>query len=219
MLDHPAPVSLFALLDHIRSIALEGLKYGGNEYDKVRYQRLLDIVSQQYGEQLALEPTELINTFRTQIGINTPKVGVDVITIDQRGYFLTLKRADDATWCLPGGWMDIGESPEQTAQRELLEEAGIQATPYKYVMCVHKGPHLAPYLYHQVSLVIMMQRLCEAPIVTLSHEHTDYAWIKDINDRTWHYGHDTILNKLIQHRKKTGDIYLEDYPDHIMISL
>ncbi len=29
-------------------------------------------------------------------------------------------------WCLPGGFMELGESPEETALRELREESGIK---------------------------------------------------------------------------------------------
>lgn len=211
------PLSVLSLLDQIRSIALEGLKYGGNEYDKVRYGRLLEIASQTYADLLTLDTESLVSMFRKQIGINTPKVGVDVIYMNHEGRFLTLRRVDDGSWCLPGGWMDIGEGPALTAQRELQEEAGINARPLKIVMCIHKGPHLADYLYHQISLVIVMQPAHEMAQVTLSHEHTDFDWIDHTRNRVWHYGHDDILNKLMDYRNRTQDIFLEDYPDHIMI--
>lgn len=35
------------------------------------------------------------------------------------------------TWSLPGGWMEFGESFFDTAEREVLEETGVQVEPYK----------------------------------------------------------------------------------------
>lgn len=34
----------------------------------------------------------------------------------------------NGTWCLPGGWLDFGETPQEAAVRECLEETGVTAT-------------------------------------------------------------------------------------------
>ena len=52
-----------------------------------------------------------------------------VILTDEHERLLLVKRSVDPKkgfWCLPGGFMELGESPEETALRELLEETGIQ---------------------------------------------------------------------------------------------
>jgi ADP-ribose pyrophosphatase YjhB (NUDIX family) len=57
-----------------------------------------------------------------------PKVGAAAL-IEQQGQVLLVKRSVEpfmGTWCLPGGFMEIGETPQQTAQRECLEETGIE---------------------------------------------------------------------------------------------
>jgi 8-oxo-dGTP pyrophosphatase MutT (NUDIX family) len=38
---------------------------------------------------------------------------------------LLIQRSDDRTWAMPGGLLEVGESPAQGAERELWEEAGL----------------------------------------------------------------------------------------------
>lgn len=43
---------------------------------------------------------------------------------DDDGRLLLTRRADDGTWCLPGGHLQAGESWAQAAKREFEEETG-----------------------------------------------------------------------------------------------
>ncbi|SHN35955.1 NUDIX domain-containing protein [Actinacidiphila paucisporea] len=51
--------------------------------------------------------------------------GASVVVTDDRGRVLLLARADTGGWGLPAGLMDPGESFEDTARREVLEETGL----------------------------------------------------------------------------------------------
>ncbi|PSM44617.1 DNA mismatch repair protein MutT [Streptomyces dioscori] len=51
--------------------------------------------------------------------------GSSVVVSDEQGKVLLLARADTGGWGLPGGLMDPGESFEDTARREVLEETGL----------------------------------------------------------------------------------------------
>lgn len=56
-----------------------------------------------------------------------PKVGAAVLALSDDNRVLLVKRnADPArgSWCLPGGFMEIGETPQVTAIRECQEESG-----------------------------------------------------------------------------------------------
>src|SRR5690606_4954954 len=51
--------------------------------------------------------------------------GASVIILDNRGRILLHHRADNDSWGLPGGAMEIEESFEETAIREANEEVGL----------------------------------------------------------------------------------------------
>ncbi|WP_342351908.1 NUDIX hydrolase [Paenibacillus physcomitrellae] len=53
--------------------------------------------------------------------------GSCVVLLDPNDRLLLQRRKDNGLWGLPGGAMEIGESFEDTARRELLEETGLRA--------------------------------------------------------------------------------------------
>jgi ADP-ribose pyrophosphatase YjhB (NUDIX family) len=54
-------------------------------------------------------------------------VGAGTIVLNEQNQVLLGHRTDNCFWGIPGGAMELGESLEQTARRELLEETGLQA--------------------------------------------------------------------------------------------
>jgi 8-oxo-dGTP diphosphatase len=56
-----------------------------------------------------------------------PKVGAAVLALTEDNQALLVRRAVDpakGSWCLPGGFIEIGETPQQAASRECKEESG-----------------------------------------------------------------------------------------------
>jgi ADP-ribose pyrophosphatase YjhB (NUDIX family) len=51
-----------------------------------------------------------------------------IVVVDKNSTLLLTKRSVDpkkGLWCLPGGFMELSETPEESALRELKEETGI----------------------------------------------------------------------------------------------
>jgi ADP-ribose pyrophosphatase YjhB (NUDIX family) len=54
------------------------------------------------------------------------RIGCSAAIFNDEGKVLLTRRLDNGQWCLPSGGMDAGESPSETAVREVLEETGLR---------------------------------------------------------------------------------------------
>jgi 8-oxo-dGTP diphosphatase len=59
--------------------------------------------------------------------MNRPGVGVGVFIIKDHKFLMIKRKGSHGadTWSVPGGWMEFGETFEQTSKREVLEEVGV----------------------------------------------------------------------------------------------
>lgn len=58
-------------------------------------------------------------------------IGATIIVTNDKNELLLNLRSDTGTWGIIGGGMELGESLEETAARELWEEAGLQAERFE----------------------------------------------------------------------------------------
>jgi 8-oxo-dGTP pyrophosphatase MutT (NUDIX family) len=175
-------------MDKMRGIAVEGLNYANNGYDRERYTQLLEIVTSMYGAYLQAPEETLLARFRKELGSCTPKIGVNVVVHTTTGRLLALRRSDDQSWCLPCGWVAVGESPYEAAERETLEETGLHIHVQGTIDLHMKGPQENKFLHHQLNLLLMTTAIEEQQVV-LSEEHSDYDWIRSPEGKIWHPGH------------------------------
>ncbi len=63
--------------------------------------------------------------FHSVESISNEQLKYAVIAVQQDGKWLICRHRDRATWELPGGHREAGESIEETARRELYEETGV----------------------------------------------------------------------------------------------
>lgn len=89
------------------------------------------------------------------------------LTVNENGLILAVSRKDDRTkFGLPGGKVDPGEEPLQTAFRELEEETGLVATSLVPVFSWSDGEYLTHAFVAQVKGDICTQ---EAGVVDWVH--------------------------------------------------
>ena len=59
--------------------------------------------------------------------------GATVVAFDNQNRVLMQLRSDTKTWGFPGGSSELGDSLEDTARRELMEETGLVAAHLEFV--------------------------------------------------------------------------------------
>ncbi|WP_119066536.1 NUDIX domain-containing protein [Rubrobacter indicoceani] len=75
----------------------------------------------------------------------TPKLTVDIV-LEQAGGVVLIQRKNEpfkGRWCLPGGFVDVGESVESAAVREMKEETGLDVRIVRLVG-VYSDPERDP---------------------------------------------------------------------------
>jgi 8-oxo-dGTP pyrophosphatase MutT (NUDIX family) len=110
-------------------------------------------------------PMSYIQELRQHVG-NAPliMVGAAVLILNNRDELLMLLRTDNGCWGIPGGAMEPGESLEETARRETLEETGL-AIENLYLLDAFSGPELY-YRYPDGNQVFNVTAVFIAPEVS-----------------------------------------------------
>ena len=132
-----------AMAKRLQALAETGLQFSSDQYDRERYQEIASIALEMMA-QLGNVPIEPIKNLLStgEVGYVTPKVEVRGAII-QDDKILLVQEKEDGLWALPGGYADVGLSPAENVEKEVLEEAGI-AVKARYLYAVRhkaKGPY------------------------------------------------------------------------------
>jgi ADP-ribose pyrophosphatase YjhB (NUDIX family) len=181
-------MDIISLLDQMQHIARNGLTYCQNPYDRERYEKLLVLTTQSYGE-LVDQTADVIKTaFTAELGHITPKVGADAAIFNKQGEILLMERVDGSGWCLPCGWVEPLERPSDAAVREVWEETGLIVAVNQLVGVFTRmpSPRFGPHT------MIAVVHLCEVigGKLTLSHEGLDLRYWPIDQMKNWHGIHE-----------------------------
>ena len=111
--------------DKLRDLSAMGLLFTENLHDRLAYEKIQTIAM----EMMAFasgEDWEQIEPLRAPVFRRpTPAAVGDAAVIDEAGRILLIRRVDNGKWAMPGGALEVGETPVEGVLREALEETGV----------------------------------------------------------------------------------------------
>lgn len=123
----------------LQAIASTGLHFSRDQFDRERYEEVATIANEMLAS-LGNVPVERIEGLVSDFarGYATPKVDVRGALIED-GAVLLVREQSDGLWTLPGGFADVGLSPAQNVEKEILEEAGLRVWVRRLYGVRHKA--------------------------------------------------------------------------------
>jgi ADP-ribose pyrophosphatase YjhB (NUDIX family) len=139
----------------LQALARAGLSYTENKFDVERYHEITDIAAEIIATHADVDDSVIKSIYDDQVGYQTPKVDArGVVFKDDK--ILLVKELSDGCWTLPGGWMDVNETPGEAVAREVHEEAGYIVRPVKLMAIYDRRLHgHPPYMFHIYKLFFM----------------------------------------------------------------
>lgn len=130
------------------------------------------------------------------------QTGASIIVVDAAGRILMQQRQDDGTWSYPGGRVEIDETVEDAARREVYEECGLVVGNMD-LLGVFSGPELN-HVYPNGNEV------CGIDIVYVSRDYTGSLSAQDGEARQMgFYPADALPQPISRMNAKQINAYLQ----------
>lgn len=135
--------------------------------------------------------------------------GAAALVTDEHGRVLLQRRTDSGNWSLPGGTMNIGETLQQCAIREVKEETGLDIAITGLLGIYTDPAHVIAYPDGEVRQEFTITYLARATggTLTVSDESTDLRYIHP-TDFDHIPIHDTVRLRLHHHTQHRDTPYL-----------
>jgi len=147
----------------LAAIAQNGLAYAKDPFDIDRYTRLREIAAEMLAEGAGVDTDRALNLLSGEAGYATPKLDIRGVVFRDDA-ILMVREKSDGGWTLPGGWVDVGESPSEAVVKEVFEESGYRTRPVKLLAVLARDRHGHPPLaFHIYKLFIRCEIVGGAP--------------------------------------------------------
>jgi ADP-ribose pyrophosphatase YjhB (NUDIX family) len=144
----------------LQAIAQNGLTYTRDPYDRERYEQLQRVAAEIAAAATSDEYIPIHHLFTQETGHATPKLDVRGLVLEEGHVLLVKELADGGLWTLPGGWIEVGESPREAVEKEVREESGyvVRATRLLAVWDRDRHGH-PPHPAHIYKLMFLCERV------------------------------------------------------------
>ncbi len=134
---------LVEIANSLFAIAQNGLLFTKDAFDKERYLQIQKIAASILVEKSSFTFDKIIDLFNCEKGYATPKLDVRG-AVFKGDKILLVKERSDQLWTLPGGWVDVNESPSEAVCKEIYEESGFKTKAIKLMALFDKNKHPHP---------------------------------------------------------------------------
>jgi len=164
----------------IQQLSQTGLAFAVTEYEKQRYKRLIEIVSEITAGNTELEKESLEKILMKQPGYATPKIDVRAAVIKD-DKILLVKEKTDKRWAMPGGWADVGNIPSEVATRETKEESGFDVKPVKVIGVFDANRSGTPLeFFHAFKIIFLCELLGGEAKTSDETEAVEFFYLEEL---------------------------------------
>jgi ADP-ribose pyrophosphatase YjhB (NUDIX family) len=134
----------------VQALAQNGLTFSRDPFDIERYAALREVAAEIVAAHTALPIDTVRDLFAAGSGYATPQVDVRGAVFREDGALLLVRERSDGAWTVPGGWVDVGESPSEAVEKEVREESGYIVRASKLLAVLDRDRHGHPPSGHHV---------------------------------------------------------------------
>lgn len=143
-------------IKELQAIAQNGLAYQKNPFDRDRFQRIRDITCEMLSYNTEMPIEKIKNIFASEIGYKTPKLDTRTAVFKDDKLLLVKERFE--SWCLPGGWVDEGQTVGTNAVKEVKEEAGMDIELEGVIAILDRNKGVSDTYVQDITRVFMLAK-------------------------------------------------------------
>jgi ADP-ribose pyrophosphatase YjhB (NUDIX family) len=175
----PGAADWLLWVQQLQSIAQSGLAFSPDPYDRQRYEQLRQLAATIASRHTSAPFERIDDLFGQDSGYATPRLEVRGAVFDREDRVLLVREVADAhRWTLPGGWVDVGDSPAEAIRREIREESGYDTRIIKLAAVWDRSRHPYPYGPFACVVLFFLAELVGGT-TTSSLETSDSGWFAD----------------------------------------
>ena len=117
-------MELMAIARRLNALAQSGMFYTKDPYDLERFEEVRELAAHLVAGPYSLAPLDVLAAFDRHVSPATPLVDVRAVIV-RNDKILLVRDPQEQRWSLPGGWAEVGLTPEQSVEKEVVEETGL----------------------------------------------------------------------------------------------